>query len=722
MTPGGMALGIDFGTTHTVAVAAGAPLLFDASPLLVSAVAAAADGTLLTGRDALRAALQDPSRFEPNPKLRVDDGRVLLGGAEHDVEDIVAAPLCRVAREAARVLGGPAERTVLTCPASWAARRREVLLRAAGRAGLTGVTLVPEPVAAAVHHTLGRDHPVPAGGVVAVYDLGGGTFDVTLLRAGAGGWQVVATTGLEDVGGIDLDAALVDHLGRTVGAREPRRWRRLVEPADPAGRRVLQAFRDDVRGAKEQLSRAASAVVRVPGFEIDAYLSREEFEAVAMPWLVRTVDVLAALADRAGVRRLDGLYLVGGSSRIPLVATLLHRRFEVAPTLVEQPELVVALGSVHVPDGQEPVPAGAVHPSDPPQQPTAAPADDPSQRTAGATAGWSSQPGDATPGGPPLPAPAVPGPTPGSGRMRAGGVAALVVVVLAVFLALQYNWGGSQGNRSPGDTTGTTGAGTAAAGAAGGKQTVQVGRTAWYAGFRIDFGTATYDPGAEQPVRVELKVGNRGREDADLLGITVPMSIRFGDRTTQGGYTGSRRVGARSDVEVGVAFPVKGPVNLADGVLTVGGDDRLTAQIPFRAGASAPPVVGPVQILAPATAATDGLTFKNVTCELRTDFLDAHQQVSAKDRAIGCAFDVSFSGSWYAGVGPDGLRLVMPDGSVRAPQRYPAFHLNNGEERRDELVEFVFGWPVTGPGGFALRVFDTDLRNPDRKDLPLTLP
>ncbi|MEU0562622.1 hypothetical protein, partial [Dactylosporangium sp. NPDC006015] len=309
----------------------------------------------------------------------------------------------------------------------------------------------------------------------------------------------------------------------------------------------------------------------------------------------------------------------------------------------------------------------------------------------------------------------------------AGGVAALVVVVLAVFLALQYNWGGGQGNRSPGDTTGTTGAGTtgagtAAAGAAGGKQTVQVGRTAWYAGFRIDFGMATYDPGAEQPVRVELKVGNRGREDADLLGITVPMSIRFGDRTTQGSYTGSRRVGARSDVEVGVAFPVKGPVNLADGVLTVGGDDRLTAQIPFRAGASAPPVVGPVQILAPATAATDGLTFKNVTCELRTDFLDAHQQVSAKDRAIGCAFDVSFSGSRYAGVGPDGLRLVMPDGSVRAPQRYPAFHLNNGEERRDELVEFVFGWPVTGPGGFALRVFDTDLRNPDRKDLPLTLP
>ncbi|MEU0563027.1 hypothetical protein ABZ321_54400, partial [Dactylosporangium sp. NPDC006015] len=152
MTPGGTALGIDFGTTHTVAVAAGAPLLFDASPLLVSAVAAAADGTLLTGRDALRAALQDPSRFEPNPKLRVDDGRVLLGGAEHDVEDIVAAPLCRVAREAARVLGGPAERTVLTCPASWAARRREVLLRAAGRAGLTGVTLVPEPVAAGAVH------------------------------------------------------------------------------------------------------------------------------------------------------------------------------------------------------------------------------------------------------------------------------------------------------------------------------------------------------------------------------------------------------------------------------------------------------------------------------------------------------------------------------------------------------------------------------------------
>ncbi|MEV4516059.1 Hsp70 family protein [Dactylosporangium sp. NPDC049525] len=734
MTPlGGTVLGIDFGTTHTVAVLGDTPLLFDASPLLVSAVAAAPDGGLLTGRDAQRGALQDPSRFEPNPKLRVDEGRVLLGGVEYEVEELVAAPLRRVAAEAARVLGGPPARTVLTYPASWAARRRDVLLRAAGRAGLPDVSLVPEPVAAAVHHAAGLSRPVRAGAVVAVYDLGGGTFDVTLLRHDAPGWSVVATTGLENVGGIDLDAALVDHLGATVGAREPRRWRRLVEPADPAGRRVLQAFRDDVRGAKEQLSRAASTVVRVPGFEVDAYLSREEFEAVAGPWLTRTVDVLAALAAQAGVARLDGLYLVGGSSRIPLVATLLHRRFAVAPTLVEQPELVVALGSVHVPAVPEPVPPAAVLPS------TSAHPLAPPPATHATTTTTTTPPPFASPAQPP-PAPSSTQPpqapgwhgappaavphrvvTPGRGRTGPVGAAVAVLVVVALLLAWQHDWDGSddgQGDRSSGSTAGST-AGNGAGN--GGKQSLRLDKTAFYAGFRIDFVAVTYEPGADGPVRVELKVGNRGREDADLLHITVPMTVRFGDTAVEGNYVETRRVGARSDADAVMAFPVRGAVRLADGVLTVGDNDRLTSQVPFKAGAAVT-TLPPAQILAPARVVTDGLTFTDVTCELRGDFLDAHRQVSAKERAIGCSFNVSYSGTRYAGVGPDGLRLVMPDGSVRAPERYPAFHLADGEERRDQSVEFVFGWPVPGEGSFALRVFDGDLRTPDRKDLPLTVP
>jgi hypothetical protein len=735
-------LGIDFGTTHTVAVVGDTPLLFDASPLLASAVAAAADGTLLTGRDAQRSALQDPGRFEPNPKLRIDEGRVLLGGAELTVEELIAAPLRRVAAEAGRVLGAPPARTVLTHPASWAAGRRDVLLRAAQRAGLSGVTLVPEPVAAAVHHTRQAGGPggtvPPPGAIIAVYDLGGGTFDLTLLRNAGPGWPVVATTGLEDVGGIDLDAALVEHLGRSVGAREPRRWRRLVEPVDPAGRRVLQAFRDDVRGAKEQLSRATSAVVRVPGFEIDAYLSREEFESVAQPLLVRTVDVLAALLARAGVARLDGLYLVGGSSRIPLVATLLHRRFGVAPTLVEQPELVVALGSVHVPALPIPInpensigTAGATAPA---PFATAAGAPSPSSsyaaaapptalgNTAGVPPTASGSPAGAPPAGPGGPA-GVPASASSPGRRRAGpiavGVAVLVVLaVLAVWQNGQDKTGGQTDDRTTGTAGNAAGAGGAAPRAV--KQTVNLDKTAWYAGFEIKFLNATYDPAAGDPLQVALKVTNRGSEDQDLLHITVPMTVRFAGKSYGGNYTESQKVGAKGDVDAVMAFPVTDPVNLPDGVLSVGDNDRLTATVPFLPG-SAVTTVAPVQILAPTQVVTDGLTFK-VSCELRGDLINAHEQVRSTERAIGCSFDVSYSGTRYAGVNNNGLRLVMPDGNVRAPAKYPAFHLNNGDEQRDQSVEFTFAWPVTGSGPFALRLFDPDLAKPDREDVTLTLP
>jgi molecular chaperone DnaK (HSP70) len=127
----GRRLAVDFGTTHTVAVLAPAtPLLFDASPLLSSAVAFET-GRLLTGRDAVRTGQLDPARYEPNPKLRIDDGQVLLGETSVAVEELIAAPLRRVATEAARHLGALPSGTVLTCPAAWGTSRRGVLLRAA---------------------------------------------------------------------------------------------------------------------------------------------------------------------------------------------------------------------------------------------------------------------------------------------------------------------------------------------------------------------------------------------------------------------------------------------------------------------------------------------------------------------------------------------------------------------------------------------------------------
>src|SRR4051812_49621362 len=130
-TPG-IRLGVDFGTSNTVAVVRwpdgrSRPLLFDGSPLLPSAVYVEADGTIIVGRDAVHSARLEPARFEPNPKRRIDDGLVLLDDREFPVVDLIAAVLSRVAEEWRRAAGpGPPEGT-LTCPATRGAERRALL-------------------------------------------------------------------------------------------------------------------------------------------------------------------------------------------------------------------------------------------------------------------------------------------------------------------------------------------------------------------------------------------------------------------------------------------------------------------------------------------------------------------------------------------------------------------------------------------------------------------
>jgi hypothetical protein len=327
----------------------GQPLLFDASFLLPSAVYAETDGRLLVGRDAERSARLDPTRFEPNPKRRIDDGEVLLGTREYQVADLVAAVLRRAGDEAARVAGSMPSSTVLTYPANWAASRKSALAEAASRAGMPSVTLVPEPIAAALYFTGVLGRVVAPGAALVVYDFGGGTFDTSVLRRRPdGGWDVLASDGLADVGGVDLDDAIIEHLHGTIGAADPDRWRQLTAAQDDASRRRYRLLWEEVRAAKEQLSRSSSASIHVPLFDTDVYLTREEFERIARPYLERTADLTAMTLQRAGMRpdQVGGLFPVGGSSRIPLASTLLHHRLGVAPTLIDQPELVVALGSL----------------------------------------------------------------------------------------------------------------------------------------------------------------------------------------------------------------------------------------------------------------------------------------------------------------------------------------------------------------------------------------
>ena len=370
MRVAGLRLGIDFGTSHTVAMMRWPdgrvrPLLFDGSPLLPSAVYADPAGVFRVGRDALHSARLEPARFEPNPKRRIDDGWVLLGDRDVEVVELLAAVLGRVTEEAIRTAGGLPATVTLSCPAAWGAPRRRLLGAAAARAGLGDVGLVEEPVAAATYFASVLGH-LAADSTVIVYDFGGGTFDVSIVERTAGGFRTVAVDGRDDIGGIDLDAAVVHHVRDLYGARDPAAWQRLAAPATAEERRQRRLLWDDVRAVKERLSRHPSAELHVPGLESDAHVTREEFETLARPLLADTARLTADLLNRSGAQRerIAGVFMVGGSSRIPLVHRMVHRSLEIAPTVIEQPELVVAEGIVltDVPAGDGTTVVGGAQP------------------------------------------------------------------------------------------------------------------------------------------------------------------------------------------------------------------------------------------------------------------------------------------------------------------------------------------------------------------------
>ncbi|MFC4146853.1 Hsp70 family protein [Micromonospora mangrovi] len=367
----GFALGVDLGTSNTVAVlrwpdGRTRPLLVDGQPILPSGVYADADGHLHVGRDAQRLAQADPDRYEPNPKRRIDEPEILLGDRGHAPAELLAAVLFAVAEAAVGAIGflPPA---VVTCPATWDADRRRVLADALALAGWpsaaehtmsgptpSGTRLLREPVAAARYYTEVLRRPVPVGGTIAVFDFGGGTLDVAVLRNdgadpwGDSGFTVVSCGGLDDLGGLDLDAALVALLGERIAAEHPTEWARLTHPESTGQWRERLRFTENVRGAKEMLSRTTVAPVAVPGVESVVTLSREELERIAAPLLARAVAETRRVVAAAGLtpEQLAGLFLVGGSSRMPLVARLLHAELGVAPTVLEQPELPVAEGAL----------------------------------------------------------------------------------------------------------------------------------------------------------------------------------------------------------------------------------------------------------------------------------------------------------------------------------------------------------------------------------------
>ncbi len=261
--------------------------------------------------------------------------RVQVAGMERSPEEISALVLGKLKADAERALGQPVRRAVITVPAYFNDAQRQATKAAGELAGLTVERIVNEPTAAALAYGLDKlgDHSK-----IAVYDLGGGTFDISILELNAGVFQVLSTNGNTRLGGDDIDTAFAASVAAKLATLE-------IEVA--AGRVDLHAA---VRQAKVTLSTASETQVTLDWKThrtLTLAVKREEIEAAARPIVERTrAHCLRALADaKLAPGELDAVILVGGATRMPLVRATVADIFGREPDTTQNPDEAVALGA-----------------------------------------------------------------------------------------------------------------------------------------------------------------------------------------------------------------------------------------------------------------------------------------------------------------------------------------------------------------------------------------
>ncbi|SHN39193.1 Hsp70 family protein [Cryptosporangium aurantiacum] len=344
----GPLLGVDVGLTNTVALlrrpdGRSSPLLFDGEPVLPSGVLLDADGTVLVGREAERAAATDPHHFEPAPRRHIAEQKFRLGERDTTPTDLLAGVLGAVAASAIATLG-TVPPTALTYPVRWGAAEQKTLRDAALHAGFTDVTLIPEPVAAVA--AVGASMAVERR--LAVVDIGARGFDVAVLAPVSGRLAVVAVGGDPTIGGRRIDAAIAAHIAAAAGRQRRDIWRAIDRPRTVDQRRAQRQFWADVRAAKEALDEAAFVPVSVPGTADIVPLARADMERFAGPVADRVARVTARVLREAGVKpqELDAVVLVGGSAPLPTLWTTMRDTLGVEPVQPEPPAFAMAGGAL----------------------------------------------------------------------------------------------------------------------------------------------------------------------------------------------------------------------------------------------------------------------------------------------------------------------------------------------------------------------------------------
>ena len=342
-------LGIDLGTTNSeIAIYRdGRPEVLrddQGRIILPSVVGLTETGELLVGEEARNQFLLYPERTVRSIKRRMgSDAKVQLGEREYKPQEISAIILSRLKEIAQARLGRPIRKAVITVPAYFSDTQRQATREAGEIAGLEVARIINEPTAAALVYEAGQHQ----GKRILVYDLGGGTFDVSVVRIEQGVVEVISSHGNNHLGGDDFDHKIVEHVlehlklkhGVDVADR-PQAMARILRSAEDAKKQLSD--QPYARIAEEYLAEHSGQPVN-----LDLELSREEYEDMIAPFIEETLGAIHIALESAGLTssQVDEILLVGGATRTPLIRRRLVEAFGTQPRGEVDPDLCVAMGA-----------------------------------------------------------------------------------------------------------------------------------------------------------------------------------------------------------------------------------------------------------------------------------------------------------------------------------------------------------------------------------------
>ena len=346
----GKAVGIDLGTTNSVVsvLEGGDPVVIanaEGSRTTASVVAFARDGEVLVGEVAKRQAITNPGRTVRSVKRHMGTAwKQSVDGKDYTAQEISARTLQKLKRDAEAYLGTTVDKAVITVPAYFDDAQRTATKEAGQIAGLEVLRIINEPTAAALAYGLDRDE---TDQTILVFDLGGGTFDVSVLEIGDGVFEVKATHGDTNLGGDDWDDAIIDWLVTSF-----KNDNGVDLSTDPM---AVQRLKEAAEKAKVELSQVQQTQINLPfmtatnegPLHLDYSLTRSRFQEITADLLKRCRAPFEQAVADAGLSRgeIDQVILVGGSTRMPAVVEMVEEIAGREPSKNVNPDEVVAVGA-----------------------------------------------------------------------------------------------------------------------------------------------------------------------------------------------------------------------------------------------------------------------------------------------------------------------------------------------------------------------------------------